>query len=143
MPRNNKYSIWSGLSAAIFCLLLAVSVSPILAQTNPLPAPQAAPPQASAQSDAAIEGATTAGKKNAKADAKPNNKSATADKKLDFGGAIADLLAANPECAELTNNCQICIRRSADNTACSQPGIACAQGTWTCTKTQAAPKLAQ
>ena len=58
------------------------------------------------------------------------------DKPLGIDDAIAQLLAANPKCAELSNSCQICIRVDAGDVACSTPGVACTRAKWSCTKIQ-------
>ena len=133
---NNEKTLWLQL-VAVFWLSLNVGVLQANAQSAPLPAPQM-PPSISDTGDGASNGTD----KRAPTGQAAIPKGAT-DGKLDLNSAIADLLAANPECAELSNNCQICIRKSAADADCSLPGVACSRGTWTCTKTQSGPKPAQ
>jgi len=127
---NNKTTFWP-LFAAVCWLALVAGTMQANAQSNSLPGPQTSPATTSTGTD-----------KREETKQAPNSKSSDRGNS-DFSSAIADLLAANPECAELSNNCQICIRKSAADADCSLPGVTCSRGTWSCTKTQNGSKLAQ
>jgi hypothetical protein len=44
-----------------------------------------------------------------------------------------DLFAAEqPDCRELTNGCQVCVRGDGGQPRCSMPGIACQPRAWSC-----------
>jgi hypothetical protein len=45
---------------------------------------------------------------------------------------LTEFARANPQCAEMTNGCEICVRGTA--VECSTPGIACQPTAWQCKK---------
>ena len=45
---------------------------------------------------------------------------------------LTQFARANPQCAEMTNGCEICVRGTA--VECSTPGIACQPVAWQCKK---------
>ncbi len=45
---------------------------------------------------------------------------------------LTEFARANPQCTEMTNSCEICVR--GDLIECSTPGIACQPSVWQCKK---------
>lgn len=45
---------------------------------------------------------------------------------------LTEFSSANPQCTEMTNGCEICVRSS--RIECSTPGIACQPAAWQCKK---------
>jgi hypothetical protein len=47
-------------------------------------------------------------------------------------GSLKEFLAANPDCAEATNQCRTCVIFNTSETSCSVIGIACQPQNWSC-----------
>ena len=45
---------------------------------------------------------------------------------------LTEFAAANPQCTEMTNGCEVCVRGT--GIECSTPGIACQPVAWQCRK---------
>lgn len=46
---------------------------------------------------------------------------------------------ANPDCLAVTDQCRVCSRSGADNVVCSNVGIACIAGEWSCARKSSDP----
>ena len=47
---------------------------------------------------------------------------------------LTEFATANPQCTEMTNGCEVCVRDAAGKIDCSTPGIACQPVAWQCKK---------
>jgi hypothetical protein len=50
---------------------------------------------------------------------------------------LTEFARANPQCTEMTNGCEVCVRGTA--VECSTPGIACQPVAWQCKKGDGPP----
>lgn len=50
---------------------------------------------------------------------------------------LTEFARANPQCTEMTNGCEVCVRGTAIE--CSTPGIACQPVAWQCKKGPGSP----
>ncbi|MFM9849348.1 MAG: hypothetical protein ACKVP3_19565 [Hyphomicrobiaceae bacterium] len=47
---------------------------------------------------------------------------------------LTEFAGANPQCTEMTNGCEVCVRDASGKIECSTPGIACQPAAWQCKK---------